>query len=64
MSLKEHRHRAHVTGATFDPQTGTSTVFRRCRCGATDTLTVSGHWPVLPRYARSPVPLDASKECS
>ena len=44
--MKAHRHRGQVTGATYNPGTGTSLVFRRCRCGERESLEVMGKWDV------------------
>ena len=44
--MKPHRHLGQVTGATYNPVTGTSLVFRRCRCGERDSLEVMGKWYV------------------
>lgn len=52
--MPKHRHVGVVTGATYDAGTGMSQVFRRCRCGARDTLQVKGTWWVRPVRERGP----------
>ena len=51
--MRKHRHRAQVTGATYNPETRTSRVFRRCRCGVTDEGEVWGNWWVKPLWERA-----------
>lgn len=48
----KHRHQPRVVGATFDPATQTSRVYRRCRCGARDEVEVLGNWWVKPAWER------------